>query len=175
MIRISRVLSLILAVFAASVSLSSAQAAAKSAPAAAKFYPMVGKWHGMGQLVEPGQTPVKLTMTFNCRKVAAGWGVACDMKAKNKSMSISESDLMGVDPVTGKAHWYAVTNQGETHDHIAEWTDANTMHAQYTWTQDGKQMQETIQFNFKKRALTFSSVVTMDGQTVGEFSGELKH
>jgi hypothetical protein len=31
---------------------------------------------------------------------------------------MSETDLMGVDAVTGEGHWYAVINQGESHDHI---------------------------------------------------------
>jgi len=153
--------------------ISSAESSSK--PAAAKFYPLIGKWHGQGEMAEPGKAPAKMALTLNCRKVAAGWAVACNMNAKNKNMSISESDLMGVDPVTGKAHWYAVTNLGETHDHLAEWTDANTMHAEYKWDQDGKKMLEDITFIFNKRSLSFRSVVTADGQSVGEFSGKVKH
>jgi len=143
-------------------------------PAAAVFYPMIGKWHGQGEMVEPGQVPAKLTLTLSCKKVSAGWAVACTMSAKNKTMSIIESDLMGVDPVTGKGHWYAITNTGETHDHLVDWKNADTMHAQFIWIQDGKQMMEDITFNFKKRAMTFHSVVTADGQIAGEFSGSVK-
>jgi hypothetical protein len=38
--------------------------------------------------------------------------------AKNGKLVMSETDLMGVDAVTGEEHWYAVINQGESHDHI---------------------------------------------------------
>jgi len=157
------------------VAMSTVAAAPKTIPAAASFYPFLGKWHGVGEMMEPGKPTAKLNLTLSCRKVAAGWAIACDMSAKNKTMMISESDLMGVDPVTGKAHWYAITNMGETHDHVAQWVDPNTVHAQYGWTQDGKQMQEDITFNFKKRSITFRSVVTADGHTAGEFSGALRH
>lgn len=151
-------------------------AGSASPPAAAAYYPFLGNWHGQGDLVEPGQAPVKLAVSFSCRKVSAGWAVACQMNANNKSMSISESDLMGVDPVAGKGHWYAVTNQGETHDHVTEWTDAKTMHAHYAWNQDGKPMQEDVTFDFSKnQAVTFRSVTSADGKPAGEFSGTLRH
>lgn len=144
-------------------------------PAASEFYPLVGKWHGKGELGEPGKKPVALKLSLACQKVSSGWAIACSMRAKNGAMVITESDLMGVDPVTGKAHWYAITNQGETHDHIAQWSDARTMKAHYDWTQEGKKMQENIVFTLKgKNNLTFQSVVSMDGQKVGEFSGTVK-
>jgi len=157
------------------LNITASLAMAEQAPPAAQYYPLEGKWKGKAEMVEPGQAPVKLDMTFSCRKVSSGWGIACDMNAKNKEMMISESDLMGVDPVTGKGHWYAITNMGETHDHQAEWSDANTMHAHYAWEQDGKQMEEKVEFNFKSaKTVNFRSVVTMNGQVAGEFSGSLK-
>jgi hypothetical protein len=150
-------------------------AAAGEAPAAAPYYRFVGKWQGHGQLSEPGNAPIKLAISLSCHKVSLGWGVACDMTGKNDSMQVAESDLFGVDPVTGQGHWYAVTNQGETHDHLAEWSDAHTMKAHYHWAQDGKQMQENIEFRFEgKGAVTFRSVVSADGKPAGEFAGSLK-
>ena len=90
----------------------------------------------------------------------------------NKSMTIEESDLMGVDPVTGKDHWYAVTNQGETHDHEAVWTDSKTMAAHYAWQQEGRQMRDDITFDFSKKGrVHFRSTTRADGKPVGEFSG----
>ena len=90
-------------------------------------------------------------------------------------MKMSEPDLMGVDPVTGAGHWYAVTNQGETHDHLTDWPDPKTMKARYAWTQDGKKMAEDITFKFTgKSSVTFQSVTTADGQEAGLFSGALK-
>jgi hypothetical protein len=147
------------------------------APAASEFYPLLGKWHGKGELVDFGKdhpVSVKLTLSLSCKKVSSGWAVACNMMAKNGAMLMTESDLMGVDPVTGQAHWYAVTNQGETHDHLAKWIDAKTMKAHYAWTQGGAKMEENIVFNFKgKKSATWSSVVTADGKRAGQFSGTI--
>jgi hypothetical protein len=154
---------------------NSPAASAGEEPAAAPYYRFLGKWQGQGELSEPGNTPIKLAISLSCRKVSLGSGVACEMTGKNNSMQIAESDLFGVDPVTGQGHWYAVTNQGETHDHLAEWSDANTMKAHYDWAQDGKRMKESIEFRFQgKNAVTFRSVVSADGKPAGEFSGSLK-
>jgi hypothetical protein len=146
------------------------------APAASEFYPILGKWHGKGTFVEAGKDPIKLKLSLSCKKVSSGWAVACNMNAKNGSMLMTESDLMGVDPVTGQAHWYAITNQGETHDHLAQWVDAKTMKAHFAWTQGGSKMLENIVFKFKgKKSATWSSVVSADGKKVGEFSGTITH
>lgn len=147
-----------------------------AAPAAAEFYPLLGKWHGHGQLSEPGHPPVKLSLRLYCQKVSSGWAVRCAMQANNPKMRMSESDLMGVDPVTGQGHWYAVTNTGDTHDHLASWPNPHTMLAHYDWTQNGKHMHEAISFKFTGRhRMHFKSVVTADGQTVNAFSGKFSH
>jgi hypothetical protein len=171
---ISRYMSVVLV--AGATFLGSGQCLAdNAAPAAAEFYPLVGNWHGKGQLVETGEEPVKLTLKLTCKKVSSGWAVQCAMHGRNKDMAMSESDLMGVDPVTGQAHWYAVTDQGETHDHLVEWTDPNTMLAHYDWTQDGKHMRESITFKLKgKHDMSFESIVFVDDQQAASFSGELK-
>lgn len=173
---IIRVIGVVFVISCALFSTTNTMAAANTkAPAAAVFYPLVGKWHGEGELGEAGQKPAALKLSLNCKKVSSGWGIACSMQAKNKSMTIMESDLMGVDPVTGQAHWYAVTSQGETHDHLATWSDASHMKAHYDWTQDGKKMQENISFTIKtKKSLTFHTVVTMEGKKIADFSGTLK-
>jgi hypothetical protein len=144
-------------------------------PGASRFYPFVGNWQGQGELAQPGQEPVKLDLKLECEKVASGWAVSCAMQASNKEMTIMESDLMGVDPVTGQAHWFAVTNQGETHDHLAKWQGINVMQAHYVWSQDGMQMREDISFLFQdEHTASFRSVVTADGKQAGAFSGSLK-
>ena len=159
----------------AALIMNSGFAGTEQATPAAKYYPFEGKWKGEAEMAEPGQAAIKLDMTLACRKVSSGWAIACDMNAKNKDMMISESDLMGVDPDTGKGHWYAISSMGETHDHQSEWTDANTMNAHYSWQKDGKLMEEKVVFNFMgKKSVKFHSVVTVDGQVAGEFSGSLK-
>ena len=97
------------------------------------------------------------------------------MAAINGKLVMTEADLMGVDPVTGKGHWYAVTNQGETHDHITEWINTNEMKAYYSWIQEGKKMQEHITVKVpSKKTLEFRSIVSADGKEFNAFSGALK-
>ncbi len=153
--------------------IAAADGAAKP-PAASEYYPFIGFWRGDGQLSEPGQAPAKLTVEFSCRKATMGWAVRCDMVAKNKQMTMTEADLMAVDAVTGTGHWYAVTNQGDTHDHITEWPDPHTMKAHYAWTKDGKKMEEHISVSFKdKNTMEFRSSTTADGKDAEVFSGKV--
>jgi len=165
-------LAVVLAFACSAASAPAAESAPPAAPAAARIYPFVGTWSGRGELSEPGQKPVPLSLGLKCSKASSGWAVRCEMTAKNGQMVITETDLMGVDPVTGQGHWYAVTNQGETHDHVAEWTDASTMKARHEWTQDGKRMGEDVTLRFGgRKSLEFRSVTSADGQEVARFSG----
>lgn len=152
-----------------------AAASADKLPAASSYYRLVGHWKGRGELTSPGQPAVKLALKLSCYKVSSGWAVRCAMSARNGKMLMTESDLFGVDPVTGQGHWYAITNQGETHDHLTEWTDAGTMKAHYGWKEGGKRMMEKIVFKLPtRRTLKFRSAVTADGQEAGAFSGRLE-
>lgn len=151
-----------------------ADAANGSEPPAAVFYPLVGHWTGNGKIRAEGGDPMELTLDLECSKAAAGWAVQCDMVGKNADISMNEADLMGVDPVTGKGHWYAISDQGDAHDHIVEWSDPNDMTASYSWTSDGKRMVESISMKLTgENALEFSSVVTADGKQASTFSGKL--
>jgi hypothetical protein len=146
-----------------------------AAPDAARFFRLVGHWKGHGELAQPGQAPARLTLDYRCRKSAASSAVSCEMKARNGTMAIAETDLFGVDPVGRRGHWYAVTNQGESHDHLVEWTDAGTMKARYAWTQDGAKMEENIAIRFDgARSMDFRSVVTANGNEAAVFGGTLR-
>lgn len=171
----TKILSLPLASIVIAVSISAtAGESTDPAPAAARYYPFVGSWTGQGELSQPGQPAAKLALQWSCSEASSGHAVRCEMTAQNDSMTMTESDLMGVDPLSGEGHWYAVTNQGEVHDHVAQWSDPKTMTANYAWQQDGKQMQETVTFKLlSEKSLKFSSVVTADGQEVAAFSGDL--
>ncbi|MFO1301254.1 MAG: hypothetical protein U1F17_12930 [Burkholderiaceae bacterium] len=146
-----------------------------AAPEVARFFLLVGHWKGHGELTQSGQAPARLTLDYRCRKAAASSAVSCELKARNGTMSIAETDLFGVDPVRRQGHWYAVTNQGESHDHLVEWTDARTMKARYAWTQDGAKMEENIAIRFDgARSMNFRSVVTADGNEAAVFGGTLR-
>jgi hypothetical protein len=172
--RLETVLGLVLLAGSTGFVTSICLAATDEAPPAAAYYALVGNWHGSGELAEPGQPPAKLDLDLVCREAASGWSVACDLNAQNESMTMTETDLMGVDSVTGQGYWYAITSSGDTHDHLSSWPDANTMKARYTWTQDGKGMEEDITLKFSgKDSLAFRSTVTADGAPAGNFSGTL--
>lgn len=169
----------IFSVLFASVALSTplpgmaAQRGAKP-PAAVRYYAFVGHWRGKGQLSEIGHAPVALALWLSCSKAASGWAVRCELLAKNGKMRMTESDLFGVDAVTGQGHWYAVTNQGDAHDHLTHWIDAKTMSASHAWTQDGKHFEEHITITLPhNKTLTFRSVVTANGVQVNAFSGKV--
>lgn len=154
---------------------AAASAAKPLLPAAARYYPMVGHWAGQARLSEPGQAPVKLTMQLDCTKVSSGWAVSCNSVTRNSQMAMTESDLFGVDPVSGEGHWYAVTNTGDAHDHLTHWINARTMTASHAWTDHGKKMVETITVKLAGRnGMTFKSVVTADGENAGTFFGALR-
>ena len=149
-------------------------AALEDRPDASIFYPFIGSWKGKGQITEAGNKPADLSIAIFCVKASDGYAVSCKMSANNKDMSISESDLFGVDPVTGKGHWFAVSNQGETHDHVATWTDDNTLKAGYSWTQDGKKMQEDTTIILpNEKTMEFTTVVSADGAETTSFHGKL--
>lgn len=177
MIAFVRILVLVLVLIASPMAAPLARADESKAPplpAASRYYPMVGHWTGKGRLSETGQEPVALSLSLSCDKAASGWAVRCEMEAKGDKVTMREVDLMGVDPVTGRGHWYAITNQGETHDHLTRWIDARTMKARHSWTQDGKRMRERITVRFPaKTAMTFNSVTSADGKVIVRFSGKL--
>jgi len=146
-----------------------------ASPAMAAYHPLVGHWQGDGQLGEAGQKPMAMNLQLNCREASAGAAVSCEMQARNGEMLAAETDLFGVNPVTGEGHWYAVTNQGEVHDHVVVWQDAHTMNASTRWKQEGVDMEERIVMQFPSdRSLAFHSVVTAGGKLAAEFSGNLK-
>ncbi|MGH8737371.1 MAG: hypothetical protein ACREU5_04240 [Burkholderiales bacterium] len=159
------------------LALAASSAAAQTAvPAAAQFYPFLGYWKGNGQYGAPGKDPVALALSLSCRKAVAGHAVRCDFVGRSDTMTFVEADLMGTDPVSGIGHWYAVNNQGDTHDHVAEWPDRKTMIAHYDWEQSGRQMRENVVFRFtSEKDMDFRSVITDNGQEVGAFFGKLSH
>jgi hypothetical protein len=137
------------------------------------YYALLGNWHGTAKLVQAGQAAIPLQAEYSCQKASEGWAVSCSFNATGANdMVMSETDLFGVDPASKQGHWYAVTNMGEVHDHLASWTDSKTMVADYEWTEEGKTMHEHISFIFKSaKSMEFTTQVTADKQVAAEFNG----
>lgn len=164
----------LLAIGAAVLFAGTGARASEKLPAASRFYSFVGHWKGVAKFSETGKQPASLAISMTCSRAASGWAVRCEMVAKNDKMTMTESDLFGVDAVTGQAHWYAITNQGDAHDHLVRWTGAKTMKAHHSWAQGAKRMREDITLSLpSKNTMTFHSVVTADGTEVNQFSGSM--
>lgn len=116
---------------------------------------LVGTWRGTGTY-SAGKDKASLTFEWACKKVSAGTGVACTLELKGipgMAGAYSETDLFGYEPNTDTLHWYAVTNAGETHDHVAKASDAKLVFV-FKGTQDGKPLVETVELGLGAKELT---------------------
>jgi len=117
---------------------------------------LVGAWKGGGSLVM-GKDKAKLDVTVECKRTSARFGVLCTFHATGMpGMTLEETDLFGYEPNSDTYHWYAVTNAGETHDHVARPPSGERLDFQYTGVQEGKPMTETIAFDFSKDGKTLA-------------------
>lgn len=112
---------------------------------------LVGAWKGAGTMTM-GKDTAKIDATWTCKRVSARWGVLCTFHVTGVPglASFEETDLMGYEPGSNTYHWYAVTNAGEAHDHVAPATDGNKLEFVYTGTQDGKPFKEVIDLEVGK-------------------------
>jgi hypothetical protein len=106
----------------------------------------VGSWTGKGEVKLGGRTS-KATATYQCREVALGWGVACDLEVKGVAgfPRYVLTSIWGFDAASSTYHWYAVTNGGEVHDHAGKLSaDKKTVTLEHRGEQDGKAFVEKI-------------------------------
>jgi hypothetical protein len=118
---------------------------------------MAGTWHGTAE-VTMGKDRATLKATWTCKPTSQKWGVLCTMHATGMPglASYDETDLMGYEPNTNTYHWYAVTNAGETHDHVAPATDSDTFRFVYRGKQNGKPFDERIALTIGKDEKTIT-------------------
>jgi hypothetical protein len=112
---------------------------------------LVGNWKGGGSLAM-GQTSSKLQATWTCKRTSAQFGLLCSFHVTGVPgvAAYEETDLFGFEPNTNAYHWYSVTNAGETHDHVGQVPNSNTLQFVFTGTQDGKALKEVIDLAFEK-------------------------
>lgn len=112
---------------------------------------LIGTWRGSGT-VAMGKDKAKIDATWTCHRVSQKWGVMCTFKVTGvPGVAVyEETDLMGYEPNTNTFHWYAVTNAGETHDHVAPATDGGKLQFVFTGTQEGKPFKEVIDMDMAK-------------------------
>jgi hypothetical protein len=118
---------------------------------------LVGSWKGAGTMTM-GKDKAKVDATWECKRTAARWGVTCNFRVTGipGGGAYEETDLMGYEPNSNTFHWFAVTNAGETHDHVATASDASKIQFVYNGTQEGKPLKEVIEFEMGKDSKSFS-------------------
>ena len=110
---------------------------------------LLGNWKGAGT-AQMGKDKAKIEATYSCKRTSGDFGVLCNLKITGIPglASYEETDLMGYEPNSKTYHWYAVTNAGETHDHVAPVPDKNKLRFQYTGMQEGKPFKEIVDWEF---------------------------
>lgn len=55
-----------------------------------------------------------------------------------------ENDLWSFDRLTGKVHLFSITSEGESHDHVGNWTDDKTLSLNWRGTFEDQELEEKI-------------------------------
>jgi hypothetical protein len=112
---------------------------------------LVGTWKGSGSMTM-GKDKAKIDLAMTCKRTSAQFGVACTTRFTGIPglAAYEETDLFGYEPNSNTYHWFAVTNAGETHDHVAKLPDGEKISFVYNGTQDGKAFKEAIDMDFGK-------------------------
>lgn len=138
---------------------------------------LLGNWKGTGTM-QMGADTADVKLTWSCKRASGDWGVSCQLKLTGipGMASYEETDLFGYDPGAGKYHWFAVTNAGETHDHVASVPTGDTIDWVYTGVQEGKPFKETVRmtFDMKAKTIDFKAETFLDGKSTSVFTGHAK-
>lgn len=144
-----------------------AQAGEPQVPSEARsLHRLQGTWRGEGTLeVDGAPSPVQGEAHFT--PTAAGLGLASDIRVRGPALpeEILISGLFGFDPGARALHYYAVTSDGDCHDHVGNWSGPDTLRFGYSGcTAEGQGMEEDIRFSFEgEDLLTATNVTHVDG------------
>jgi len=110
---------------------------------------LVGSWKGGGSMTM-GKDSAKVSASWSCKRTSAQFGVLCTLRVTGMpgGGAYEETDLLGYEPNTNTYHWYAVTNAGETHDHVAPVAAGDTFSFVFNGSQEGKPLKEVIDLTF---------------------------
>src|SRR5947208_2583330 len=118
---------------------------------------LVGSWKGSGTMTM-GKDKANIDVTWQCKRTSAQYGVLCGATFKGIPglASYEETDLFGYDASTDTYHWYAVTNGGEVHDHVAKPPQGSKIQFVFNGVQEGKPFKEVIDLDFGKDSKSLS-------------------
>lgn len=137
------------------------------APEILRLQAFVGSWKGRLELKEADKPAQLLSFAMECRSAAGGSAVRCTASEKNEELDVEEASLFGYDPSEQLVHFYAVTNQAETHDHQGRWTDDTTLALEHKGIVEGKPFGESLSIVFKARnAFAAEFVGLLDGKEI---------
>jgi hypothetical protein len=113
---------------------------------------LLGNWKGTAT-ASMGKDKVKVDITWSCKPTSAKFGVLCSahMTGIPGVAVYDETDLFGYEPGSDTYHWFAVTNGGETHDHVAK-NPGESPKLQFVFSgmQEGKPFKEVIDMEVAK-------------------------
>ncbi|MFO0750821.1 MAG: patatin-like phospholipase family protein [Myxococcota bacterium] len=143
-------------------------------PEVSAMLDMVGTWRGPATMTQ-GKDAQALDVTMTCQAVAGGSAVACQTHMQGQGFALEESDLFAWDPAARKYHWYAATNVGDAHDHVADAPAAKggALAFVHHGTLAGKPFTETIGMSFRAdcRHFDIKSQGTLGGQPIFTLAG----
>jgi hypothetical protein len=139
---------------------------------------LVGSWKGTGAMAM-GADKASLKASLDCARTSGGWGVQCSLHLAGVPgmASYEETDLFGWEPNTAKYHWYAVSNAGETHDHVTDGPSGNTLMWQFKGLgEGGKPFVENVKFTFSadSKQLAVLSETVLDGKSQATITFDLR-
>jgi hypothetical protein len=138
---------------------------------------LVGDWKGTGQIAM-GDTKADLKLSISCKWQSGGYSVGCTARFAGPPPvgTLEESDLFGYDADGHKYHWYAITNLGDVHDHVAEIPTGAVIDWVWNGTQQGKPSKETIRMELSQdhKQMSFRTEAFVGGVSTVVFTGALK-
>jgi len=150
-----------------------AQASAPSMPeAVVNLNKFNGSWVANLSSVM-GEKTSQFDYMVKCNPIAGGNGAYWEESGTDPDLGdMRASDLFGYDRIDGKLHCYTVDNMGTTRDHIAEWQSPDHLVLVYNGNENGKQVEEKLDFVFKgDNLLDFSGSSTIDGKNQWKGTG----
>lgn len=174
-------LNTILAVCSATLAVSSTAVAGSSTAnkrlpkQVRQMHCLVGSWHGNGALTVGGKR-IELSMRMDCEPTSGGHAITCKSRFAGGGMVHEETDLFGYDPNKRQYHWFAVTSDGDAHDHVASVPRGPTVNWKYKGLKHGKAFTENIAMTFDKRGskIRFVTRATLGGTPMFEMVGTVR-
>jgi hypothetical protein len=107
---------------------------------------LLGQWKGSGTITMEGKTsPIELELS--CTEASAGWGVSCRAAGVDPAgVRHEETHLWGYSADGAKVHFFAVTTDGDTHDHAGTFTE-HGVELQYRGSMGGSPFVESIRLD----------------------------